>query len=237
MHGGGAGPPARPDTAALCSDLDRCLYEGSIVECRRDGRLGSGRSWWRCPRRGRGPGGAGRGGRPRPPGRHGPRRGRGPRARCGVAGKGLQPRSLEVLDDLGVIGRIVAAGHSRPATRKYRGDAVLGTSEVTPDVPESTPSTPYPRSLVVPQWRVEGAGRGGAAVEAGRIGRERRVRGGAHPAAAGRGRRARSGTDRGPHTGSHVRVRDRLRWRVKAQNSRSYGQGQSSSRAAIGFGT
>lgn len=73
----------------------------------------------------------------------------------GSRGKGLQPRSIEVFDDLGVAGRIVATGRSRLAIRKYRGRAVLGTSDVVPDAPEPTASTPYPRTVLIPQWRVE----------------------------------------------------------------------------------
>lgn len=73
----------------------------------------------------------------------------------GSRGKGLQPRSLEVLDDLGVAGRILATGRSRLAIRKYRGRVVLGTSEVTPGAPEPTAATPYPRTVLTPQWRVE----------------------------------------------------------------------------------
>jgi 2-polyprenyl-6-methoxyphenol hydroxylase-like FAD-dependent oxidoreductase len=73
----------------------------------------------------------------------------------GSRGKGLQPRSIEVFDDLGVAGRIVATSRSRLAIRKYRGRAVLGTSDVVPDAAEPTASTPYPRTLLIPQWRVE----------------------------------------------------------------------------------
>jgi 2-polyprenyl-6-methoxyphenol hydroxylase-like FAD-dependent oxidoreductase len=73
----------------------------------------------------------------------------------GSRGKGLQPRTLEVFDDLGVIGRIMATGRSRLAIRKYRGAEVLGTSDVTPGSPEATAAVPYPRSLLIPQWRVE----------------------------------------------------------------------------------
>ncbi|MFE7753189.1 FAD-dependent monooxygenase [Streptomyces sp. NPDC057428] len=75
----------------------------------------------------------------------------------GSRGKGLQPRSLEVLDDLGVAGRIVATGRSRLAIRKYRGRTLMGTSEVNADSPEPTAATPYPRTLLIPQWRVEEA--------------------------------------------------------------------------------
>ncbi|MFE7752203.1 FAD-dependent monooxygenase [Streptomyces sp. NPDC057428] len=73
----------------------------------------------------------------------------------GSRGKGLQPRSLEVLDDLGVAGLILASGRSRLAIRKYRGREILGTSDVTPGAPEPTAATPYPRTMLIPQWRVE----------------------------------------------------------------------------------
>ncbi|MFC6155656.1 FAD-dependent monooxygenase [Kribbella jiaozuonensis] len=69
--------------------------------------------------------------------------------------KGLQPRSLEVLDDLGVVGRIMASGRSRTPIRRYAGTTVLGTSEVNPDAHEPSSSTPYTRTMLIPQWRVE----------------------------------------------------------------------------------
>lgn len=75
--------------------------------------------------------------------------------RPGSRGKGLQPRSVEVFDDLGVAGRVLATSRSRLAIRKYRGRVVLGTSDVVPGAPEPTPSTPYPRTVLLPQWRVE----------------------------------------------------------------------------------
>ncbi|WP_405910079.1 FAD-dependent monooxygenase [Streptomyces sp. NBC_00828] len=73
----------------------------------------------------------------------------------GSRAKGLQPRSLEVLDDLGVVGRIMASGRSRTQIRKYKGTTVLGTSEVNPEAQEPSCSTPYTRTMLVPQWRVE----------------------------------------------------------------------------------
>ncbi|SEG91338.1 2-polyprenyl-6-methoxyphenol hydroxylase [Actinacidiphila yanglinensis] len=76
---------------------------------------------------------------------------------AGSRGKGLQPRSIEVMDDLGIAGRILATGRSRLPIRKYRGRTVLGVGEVNPDAGDPTPSTPYPRTLLVPQWRVEEA--------------------------------------------------------------------------------
>lgn len=73
----------------------------------------------------------------------------------GSRGKGLQPRSIEVFDDLGLAGRILATSRARLAIRKYRGRVVLGTSDVVPGAPEPTASTPYPRTVLLPQWRVE----------------------------------------------------------------------------------
>ena len=73
----------------------------------------------------------------------------------GSRAKGLQPRSLEVLDDLGVVGRIMASGRSRTPIRKYKATTVLGTSEVNPDAQEPSSSTPYTRTMLIPQWRVE----------------------------------------------------------------------------------
>lgn len=49
----------------------------------------------------------------------------------------------------------MATSRSRLAIRKYRGQAVLGTSDVVPGAPEPTASTPYPRTVLIPQWRVE----------------------------------------------------------------------------------
>jgi 2-polyprenyl-6-methoxyphenol hydroxylase-like FAD-dependent oxidoreductase len=72
----------------------------------------------------------------------------------GSRGKGLSPRTLEVLDDLGVIGRVLASGVTHLPHRKYQGAEVV--AEVDPEaglVP--TPAVPYPVGLLIPQWRVE----------------------------------------------------------------------------------
>jgi 2-polyprenyl-6-methoxyphenol hydroxylase-like FAD-dependent oxidoreductase len=72
----------------------------------------------------------------------------------GSRGKGLSPRSLEVLDDLAVIDQALASGVTHMPLRKYRGAEVI--AEVDPvagQVP--TPGIPYPVGLLIPQWRVE----------------------------------------------------------------------------------
>ena len=73
---------------------------------------------------------------------------------AGSRGKGLQPRSQEVLDDLGVIGRIQAAGTAHLLHRYYQRDRVLREVDPAADaVP--TPAVPYASGLLIPQWRVE----------------------------------------------------------------------------------
>jgi 2-polyprenyl-6-methoxyphenol hydroxylase-like FAD-dependent oxidoreductase len=72
----------------------------------------------------------------------------------GSRGKGLSPRSLEVLDDLGVIDRIVASGITHLPHRKYQGSEVIaGVDPEAGRVP--TPDIPYATGLMIPQWRVE----------------------------------------------------------------------------------
>jgi 2-polyprenyl-6-methoxyphenol hydroxylase-like FAD-dependent oxidoreductase len=72
----------------------------------------------------------------------------------GSRGKGLSPRTLEVLDDLGVIDKILAGGVTHLPHRKYQGTHVI--SEVDPEAGrEPTDAIPYPVGLMIPQWRVE----------------------------------------------------------------------------------
>ncbi|GIF40128.1 FAD-dependent monooxygenase [Actinoplanes xinjiangensis] len=72
----------------------------------------------------------------------------------GSRGKGLSPRSQEVLDDLGVADRILASGVSHLRHRKYQGTEVI--AEVDPQADQvPTPDVPYPAALMIPQWRVE----------------------------------------------------------------------------------
>jgi 2-polyprenyl-6-methoxyphenol hydroxylase-like FAD-dependent oxidoreductase len=72
----------------------------------------------------------------------------------GSRGKGLSPRSLEVLDDLAVIDRILGSGITHLPQRKYRGAEVI--AEVDPEAGQvPTPDIPYPVGLMIPQWRVE----------------------------------------------------------------------------------
>ncbi|MEA5360477.1 FAD-dependent oxidoreductase [Amycolatopsis sp., V23-08] len=73
----------------------------------------------------------------------------------GSRGKGVQPRTLEVFDDLGVVGRVLAHGRMAMPIRSTGpgGQVTLGGG----DLPESRPDIPYPASLITPEWRVEEA--------------------------------------------------------------------------------
>jgi len=77
-------------------------------------------------------------------------------ARPGSRGKGLQPRSLEVLEDLGIIDEILANAQTMPMT----AIAPDGSSKRVGEVPASLlnrSDIPYPASVITPEWRVESA--------------------------------------------------------------------------------
>jgi 2-polyprenyl-6-methoxyphenol hydroxylase-like FAD-dependent oxidoreductase len=74
----------------------------------------------------------------------------------GSRGKGIQPRSLEVFEDLGIVDRVVAAGGVYPPQREYRDN---GSHEDSPffEVSEPTPQEPYQIPLMLPQFLTEAA--------------------------------------------------------------------------------
>ncbi|MFZ0657497.1 MAG: FAD-dependent oxidoreductase [Candidatus Binataceae bacterium] len=73
---------------------------------------------------------------------------------AGSRGKGIQPRSQEVFEDLGVIDRLVAVGGTYPPQREYRED---GSYEDSPVMEQhaATPDEPYLIPLMVPQFLTE----------------------------------------------------------------------------------
>jgi 2-polyprenyl-6-methoxyphenol hydroxylase-like FAD-dependent oxidoreductase len=73
---------------------------------------------------------------------------------AGSRGKGIQPRSQEVFEDLGVIDRLVAVGGTYPPQREYRED---GSYEDSPMMEQhgATPDEPYLIPLMVPQFMTE----------------------------------------------------------------------------------
>ncbi|GAA2741298.1 FAD-dependent monooxygenase [Kitasatospora cinereorecta] len=72
----------------------------------------------------------------------------------GSRGKGLQPRSLEVLEDLGVLDRILAAGSPYPEMMNWHGGERLGTWQLAAPRP-ARPGVPHPEMWLVPQWRTQ----------------------------------------------------------------------------------
>jgi 2-polyprenyl-6-methoxyphenol hydroxylase-like FAD-dependent oxidoreductase len=77
-----------------------------------------------------------------------------PEPAAGSRGKGLQPRTQEVFDDLGIIDRALACGGPYPRFRlhAWRLSAPGGRIERNR---QPTPDVPYPNLLMLPQWRTE----------------------------------------------------------------------------------
>ncbi len=73
----------------------------------------------------------------------------------GSRGKGLQPRTLEVFEQMGVIDRIVAAGGPYPPLRTYAADGGFTDALVDERRPAS-PAEPYGQIVMLPQFRTEG---------------------------------------------------------------------------------
>jgi 2-polyprenyl-6-methoxyphenol hydroxylase-like FAD-dependent oxidoreductase len=72
----------------------------------------------------------------------------------GSRGKGIQPRTQEVFEDLGILNRIAAVGGLYPSQREYRDDGSYTESNVI-EPAEPTPAEPYAVPLMVPQFLTE----------------------------------------------------------------------------------
>ncbi|WP_263355396.1 FAD-dependent monooxygenase [Acidicapsa acidisoli] len=86
----------------------------------------------------------------------------------GSKGKGLQPRSLEVMDDFEIVEQVLRNGRFHVPFRGYDGTKILGEREPH-EGRNPTPSTPYASPLLTPQWRVEEALRGALEKNGGRV--------------------------------------------------------------------
>ncbi|SFQ19672.1 2-polyprenyl-6-methoxyphenol hydroxylase [Amycolatopsis arida] len=73
---------------------------------------------------------------------------------AGSRGDGLQPRTLEVFDDLGVLDAVLAEGMPPAPIRAYVGGELVGERRMAP-VLEPTPDVPYPNPRVLGQSRTE----------------------------------------------------------------------------------
>ena len=72
----------------------------------------------------------------------------------GSRGKGIQPRTQEVFEDLGVVDRLFAAGGPYPPIRVYGPDGGFVDSPIG-DVVGPTPAEPYCMPLMAPQFITE----------------------------------------------------------------------------------
>ncbi|MES2206046.1 MAG: FAD-dependent oxidoreductase [Pseudomonadota bacterium] len=72
----------------------------------------------------------------------------------GSRGKGIQPRSQEIFEDLGILNRLVAVGGIYPPKRQYRNDGSYAEPTMIEN-PNSTPAEPYHIPLLVPQFLTE----------------------------------------------------------------------------------
>jgi 2-polyprenyl-6-methoxyphenol hydroxylase-like FAD-dependent oxidoreductase len=72
----------------------------------------------------------------------------------GSRGKGIQPRTQEVLEDLGILDRVVAAGGVYPKQREYADDGGFTDTDVVEAEP-ATAAEPYHLPLMVPQFLTE----------------------------------------------------------------------------------
>jgi 2-polyprenyl-6-methoxyphenol hydroxylase-like FAD-dependent oxidoreductase len=72
----------------------------------------------------------------------------------GSRADGIQPRTLEVFADLGILDPILASGDLGIVMRAYQGDEVVWEGQMS-EPTEATPSVPYPNIWFVPQFRTE----------------------------------------------------------------------------------
>lgn len=72
----------------------------------------------------------------------------------GSRGKGIQPRTMEVFDDFGVIDAIHAAGGTYPVGMVWRDGERVGEHRMF-DPAEPSEDSPYNKPWMVPQWRTQ----------------------------------------------------------------------------------
>ncbi|TKJ80311.1 2-polyprenyl-6-methoxyphenol hydroxylase [Pseudomonas sp. CFBP13509] len=72
----------------------------------------------------------------------------------GSRGKGIQPRTQEIFEDIGILDRIVAAGGVYPPERLYHNDGSYSDADVM-ERGKPTSAEPYHLPLMVPQFLTE----------------------------------------------------------------------------------
>jgi 2-polyprenyl-6-methoxyphenol hydroxylase-like FAD-dependent oxidoreductase len=77
-----------------------------------------------------------------------------PRPFAGSRGKGIQPRTLEIFEDLGVLDRMMATGSPYPPSRSHAADGTWVDKAIIEGI-EPTPAEPYGAPLMLPQFLTE----------------------------------------------------------------------------------
>ncbi len=72
----------------------------------------------------------------------------------GSRGKGLQPRTMEVFDDLGVVDAVLASGGKAPIGMVWESGERQGEHDMF-ERPEPTEAAPYSEPWLLPQWRTQ----------------------------------------------------------------------------------
>ncbi|MCX7523092.1 FAD-dependent oxidoreductase [Microbacterium sp. STN6] len=80
-----------------------------------------------------------------------------PGPRPGSRGKGVQPRSLEIFEDLGIASRVIANGQLAMPMNSTGPDGRVVHGGAIPESLRDRPDIPYAASLITPEWRVEEA--------------------------------------------------------------------------------
>jgi len=75
----------------------------------------------------------------------------------GSRGMGVQPRTLEVFDDLGIIDRVLAYGRMAMPIRSTAPDGRVTMGGDIPEILKDRSDIPYPASVITPEWRTEEA--------------------------------------------------------------------------------
>jgi 2-polyprenyl-6-methoxyphenol hydroxylase-like FAD-dependent oxidoreductase len=73
----------------------------------------------------------------------------------GSRGKGIQPRTMEIFEDLGIVDRMAAAGGPYPPLCQYRPDGTHTVSLLTEAEVFATAAEPYAAPLMLPQFATE----------------------------------------------------------------------------------
>ncbi|BDZ38016.1 FAD-dependent oxidoreductase [Microbacterium suwonense] len=73
----------------------------------------------------------------------------------GSRGKGVQPRTLEVFEDLGIVDRVLSHGRMAMPMRSTGLDGTVTLGGAEPESLKNRPDIPYTTSLITPQWRIE----------------------------------------------------------------------------------